>query len=216
MYLDTLTGVYNKRYLKEVQRETITEFINNKIPFSMVWIDIDHFKEINDTHGHMTGDEIIKGFARFLIRQLRESDTVIRYGGDEFICIMPRTTRRDAECIYHCILAHCRQTEFSGLYITLSAGIAAYPDDGNDYDRLLKTADQADSRLHAALMLYETLGDWLATGRAHYHIGVAELKKGNKEQYKEHAQKALDIFKFIKTKSWKEKAEAIIKECASV
>ena len=130
LYLDTLTGVYNKRYLTEVQQETIREFINNKIPFSMVWIDIDHFKEINDTHGHMIGDEIIKGFARFLTRQLRKSDTVIRYGGDEFICIMPRTLRRDAEFINHRILEQCRQKEFSGLHITLSAGIAAYPDTG--------------------------------------------------------------------------------------
>lgn len=143
LYLDTLAGVYNKRYLHEVQKDTITDLITNRVPLSLVWIDIDHFKEINDTHGHMKGDEIIKGFAHFLKRELRKSDTVIRYGGDEFICIMPRTIRRDAEFIYHRILEHCRQKEFSGLHITLSAGISAYPDDGNDYEGLLKTADQA-------------------------------------------------------------------------
>ncbi len=60
LYLDTLTGDYNKRYLNEVQKDTITELITSRVPLSIVWIDIDHFKEINDTHGHMKGDEVTK------------------------------------------------------------------------------------------------------------------------------------------------------------
>jgi len=81
LYLDTLTGVYNKRYLNEVQKNTIAELITSRVPLSLVWIDIDHFKEINNTHGHMKGDEVIKGFAHFLKRELRKSDTVIRKKG---------------------------------------------------------------------------------------------------------------------------------------
>ena len=74
--------------------------------------------------------------------------------------------------------------------------------------------DQAESRLHASLMLYEGLGDWLATGRVHYYIGMSASYKGRKEQCAESLKKALDIFRFIKTKAWIAKTEAAMKTCA--
>lgn len=142
-YVDELSGVYNRRYLKERQEEEIKTFISKNIPFSLVIVDIDHFKKVNDIYGHLRGDEIIKEFAQFLKGTLRSSDAVIRYGGDEFVCVMPKTTRQDVEWIYRRILKRCKEKQFSGLKITLSAGIASYPDDGRGFDDLLKIADQA-------------------------------------------------------------------------
>ncbi len=142
-YVDELSGVYNRRYLKEKQEQEIATFISKNVPFSLVIVDIDHFKEVNDTYGHLKGDQIIKEFAQFLKDTLRSSDTVIRYGGDEFVCVMPKTTRQDVQWIYRRILKRCKESQFGGLKITLSAGIASYPDDGRGFEELFKIADQA-------------------------------------------------------------------------
>jgi diguanylate cyclase (GGDEF)-like protein len=161
-YIDELSGVYNRRYLKEKQEAEIATYIEHNIPFSVVMIDIDHFKEINDTHGHLKGDEIIKGFARFLQEALRRSDSVIRYGGDEFMCVMPKAMRQDAEWIYRRILKQCKEHTFSELTISLSIGIASFPDDGGDFAQLMKIADEA-------------LYDAKRSGRG--RIGVIKKKK---------------------------------------
>ncbi len=142
-YIDELTGVYNRRYLTEKQNEEIDSYISDNSPFSIVMVDIDHFKEVNDTYGHIKGDQVIKDFAQFLKTTLRIYDKVIRYGGDEFICIMPSTSKNDAEAIYRRILKNCKEREFDGLQMTLSAGISSYPDDGMEFKTLLNAADQA-------------------------------------------------------------------------
>jgi diguanylate cyclase (GGDEF)-like protein len=141
-YLDDLTGIYNRRYLKKTKKE-IEELQERSIPFSVVIVDIDHFKEINDTHGHLKGDEIIKEFSQFLTGILRATDTVVRYGGDEFVCVMSNTERRDAQQIYARILDRCKKRNFGGLSISVSAGIASYPADGGEFDELLKIADES-------------------------------------------------------------------------
>lgn len=142
-YIDELSGVYNRSYLKVTQEQEIKQLIQKQIPFSVVMVDIDHFKDINDVHGHIKGDEVIRGFAQFLKQELRTGDTVIRYGGDEFMCIMPGTTRQDVESIYERIIRRCKDRTFSSLTITLSAGIAARPDDALHFEQLLKIADDA-------------------------------------------------------------------------
>ncbi len=142
-YIDELSALYNRRYLQEKEAQKINAYAAHNIPFSLVIIDIDHFKDINDTYGHLKGDEIIKEFARFLRSTLRRTDTVIRYGGDEFICMMPRTLRTDAEWVYRRILKGVRERDFSGIQITLSVGIASFPGDGRDYESLFSAADQA-------------------------------------------------------------------------
>lgn len=142
-YIDELSGVYNRSYLKVTQEQEIKKLIQKQTPFSVVMVDIDHFKDINDVHGHLKGDAVIREFAQFLKCELRTSDTVIRYGGDEFICIMPGTTRQDVESIYERIIRRCKNRTFSDLTVTLSAGIASRPDDALHFEQLLKIADEA-------------------------------------------------------------------------
>jgi len=142
-YIDELTGVYNRRYLKEKQEREMNRLIADKISFSIAWVDIDHFKAVNDSFGHFKGDEVIREFAHFLRDSLRIADTIIRFGGDEFICVMPKTSRQDAESIFTRILKACRNKGFGRLHITISVGISAYPDDGTDFDELLKISDDA-------------------------------------------------------------------------
>ncbi len=142
-YIDELTGVYNRRYLKEKQEGETGRLITNKTPFSIAWVDIDHFKTVNDRFGHFRGDKVIREFAHFLRDSLRQADTIIRFGGDEFICVMPKTTRHDAESIFRRILKTCRKEGFGGLHITISVGISAYPDDGKAFDVLLRISDDA-------------------------------------------------------------------------
>lgn len=142
-YVDELTRLYNRQYLEEKQTQKVRALVAHGTPFSIAIVDIDHFKAINDAHGHMKGDDVLREFAQFLRRELRKSDTIIRYGGDEFVCVMSKTMRQDAEWIYRRIIKACRNKQFSGLQLTLSAGIASYPEDGKTLRNLLKVADGA-------------------------------------------------------------------------
>jgi diguanylate cyclase (GGDEF)-like protein len=142
-HTDDLSGLYNRRYLKEKEIPILKASIKKNVPFSLAWFDLDHFKEVNDIHGHIKGDEVIREFAQFLRDSLRNTDILIRYGGDEFICILPNTTQQDAAWICQRILNSCKEKEIGGLNIMMSIGIAAHPDDGTDIDELLQIADAA-------------------------------------------------------------------------
>ncbi len=142
IYYDDLTGFYNRRYLRKKQEELKT-FQDCDIPYSIVMFDIDNFKDINDTYGHLTGDNTLKDFSTFLRNSLRAGDSIFRYGGDEFVFLMLNTEKYDAEHLCHRILTRCSKQKFGGLKINLSAGIAAFPEDGNKFDGLLKLADEA-------------------------------------------------------------------------
>ncbi|UCC12659.1 MAG: diguanylate cyclase [candidate division WOR-3 bacterium] len=140
-YIDDLSGAYNRRYLNEKLDKDLKNLIAEQKPFAIVMIDIDHFKDINDTYGHLIGDEIIRRFAKYLKDSLRDSDTILRYGGDEFLCIMPISIKRDAERVLWRLVQQCDQQKFAEHKITISAGLAAYPDDGKSVARLIEIAD---------------------------------------------------------------------------
>lgn len=141
MYIDDLSGVYNRRYLKEKLDNELKNLIVEQKPFAIVMIDIDHFKDINDTYGHLIGDDIIREFAKYLKNSLRDNDTTLRYGGDEFLCVMSISLKRDAERVLWRLVQRCEQQKFAGHTITISAGLAAYPDDGRTVARLIEIAD---------------------------------------------------------------------------
>lgn len=146
-YIDDLSGLYNRRYLNRMAVECIREAGLNKTILSLVIIDLDHFKNVNDTYGHSRGDSVLMEFAVFLGDLLRKDDTVFRYGGDEFICILPHTEYEHASKISHRFIEQCRSREFAGIRLTMSIGIASFPFDGQDFLSIFNTADH---RLYSA------------------------------------------------------------------
>jgi diguanylate cyclase len=97
---DVLTGLYNRRYLEEKLRSLHREFLQKNVPFSVILLDIDHFKKINDTYGHTVGDGVLEFIGAVLKRMVKGSDVPARYGGEEFAILLPLTTREGA-----CVLA---------------------------------------------------------------------------------------------------------------
>ena len=143
---DALTGLYNRRRFHDV---LVSEFERAKrysTPFSLVMLDIDHFKKINDSYGHDVGDTVLKEVSAILMKSIREIDTAARYGGEEFMVILPSTDKVKA----HVVAERMRQTvencEFTGVdrKITVSIGIAGMPDSKVEReDRLIRCADFA-------------------------------------------------------------------------
>lgn len=144
---DPLTGLPNRRYLDEILSREILRARRNNDSLSIIVADIDHFKTINDTYGHHVGDLFLVAISRLFERELRGSDFVCRYGGEEFVLVLIGatidTTRKRAEEIRekcaHIIIQH----EENNLSITTSFGIAIYPVHGKQWEELIKKADHA-------------------------------------------------------------------------
>jgi len=117
--------------------------------FSLVFLDVDFFKQYNDTHGHLHGDAVLVALSKLLIAGLRKTDVAVRYGGEEFVLLLPETSKENAFAlagtIREKIAAHPfpgRETQPQGK-VTVSMGIAAFPEDGSDSSTLLHRADEA-------------------------------------------------------------------------
>jgi diguanylate cyclase (GGDEF)-like protein len=146
-YIDDLTGLYNRRYLNRTVFEYIRKIGLKKSFLSVVIIDLDHFKNINDTYGHSMGDAVLIKYAAFLRDLLRKDDIVYRYGGDEFVFILPDTRYKQAARISSRILEQCHSRKFSKIILTCSIGIASFPIDGHDW---MSVFNAADRRLYSA------------------------------------------------------------------
>ncbi|MFZ4722497.1 MAG: putative bifunctional diguanylate cyclase/phosphodiesterase [Phycisphaerales bacterium] len=144
---DTLTGLPNRRMLRERLEHEIRQADRARCSVGVLLIDLDHFKEINDTLGHMVGDDLLVEAARRISACTRESDTVARLGGDEFIVVLTRLTdARHAENVASKIIARLAepfQLQDTVGYVSASVGITTYPHDAQDVEDLLKSADQA-------------------------------------------------------------------------
>jgi len=147
VFLDDLTGVYNRRYLLHWIDGEIKKSRRYRLPFSIVLLDLDDFKEVNDVHGHLKGDLILKLFAQYLKGTLREADIITRYGGDEFIALLPNTPREQAQIVAERIIDQAKRQSFSGIKLSASAGIATFPIDGETWEELFRVADR---RLYSA------------------------------------------------------------------
>ncbi|ATB33536.1 sensor domain-containing diguanylate cyclase [Melittangium boletus] len=143
---DGMTGLYNNRTFQAKADEMLAHSRRYGRKCSLVLTDVDHFKSVNDTYGHLTGDQVLKGVARILKQQARDTDIVARYGGEEFAILMPETDPKGAkviaERIREAIKAEVFQTEMGPLKVTLSLGIATAPDHGVDKLVLVEQADQ--------------------------------------------------------------------------
>ncbi len=144
---DPLTGLYNRRYLDRALGRELARATHACAPLSLVVIDLDHFKGVNDTFGHGGGDALLKAFGQLLSVQTRQGDVVCRYGGEEFVVILPGTTP-DAACQraeeWRVALGALRVPhDGRSIRATLSAGIASCLEWGETGEALLRAADHA-------------------------------------------------------------------------
>jgi diguanylate cyclase (GGDEF)-like protein/PAS domain S-box-containing protein len=144
---DSLTGLPNRNMFKDRLNQDIKLATRSEKPLAVVFLDLDHFKEVNDTLGHDKGDELLCETAKRLVACVRESDTVARLGGDEFIIILPELDRSlSIDRVAQNIIQSLSQVFKLGneqAYVSASLGIALYPTDANDSEGLIKHADQA-------------------------------------------------------------------------
>lgn len=142
---DPLTGLPNRVLLRERFNQALADCRRDRTPLAVAFIDLDNFKQINDTLGHGVGDLTLTSIARSLRQFVRGCDTVARWGGDEFVVLFPGFDKRDAERACKGLRAFAqRQAALQDHHmVSLSAGLAHYPEDGTDADQLLETADEA-------------------------------------------------------------------------
>lgn len=143
---DPLTGLPNRKHLFLVLENTIAAAGRQNDPFSVMVMDLDNFKDINDSMGHAAGDEALRIITPRLTEQLRASDTLCRMGGDEFAVVLPKTTRDEAHQVAKKLLNACNQSmliEQQEVQLGVSIGIAVWPLHSRDGSELLQLADIA-------------------------------------------------------------------------
>jgi diguanylate cyclase (GGDEF)-like protein/PAS domain S-box-containing protein len=144
---DELTKVSNRRYFIELANSEIKRALRLRRPPSVALIDIDHFKQINDTYGHAAGDQALVGFTQICQRQIRQIDVFARFGGDEFVVLLPETNQEQAyeviERIRSTLMAQPLELDGKPVPITISSGIASLSSDQESFEMLLNQADQA-------------------------------------------------------------------------
>lgn len=146
-FRDPLTRLYNRRYVFKVFRDELKRFQRYAEPFSVMLIDADHFKRINDRFGHRAGDAALKAIAKACNASVRDTDIVGRFGGEEFIILLPHTRADEAaivaERIRHAILESDIQWHDQRLDVRLSLGVAEAGLHADGFDELITAADQA-------------------------------------------------------------------------
>lgn len=144
---DPLTGLYNRRYLNEVLQQRVAEWRRYNATVSILMIDLDNLKQLNDEYGHQVGDEAIVLLGSVIACQLRAADIAARYGGDEFVVVLPHSDRADAEAIGRRICEQYQITcseQLTPAHGTLSIGVSTVADEQRaNFDDLLRTADAA-------------------------------------------------------------------------
>ncbi|UNT55413.1 sensor domain-containing diguanylate cyclase [Lysinibacillus capsici] len=138
--VDPLTGITNRRTMDSM----LAEWLASKVPHVIILLDLDHFKSVNDTYGHAVGDKVLQFLARQMESVAREGDVCCRYGGEEFVMLLPNTTVEGAKLVAEQLRKTLADTVSPcGRPITLSAGIASYPAMANTTEALIEVADDA-------------------------------------------------------------------------
>ena len=184
--VDELTGTYNRRYLKRALPAEWRRAERYRVALSFAMVDIDHFKRINDVHGHLVGDAVLHAFASLLRQQLRDTDHLVRYGGEEFLLMLPETSLRDATLVLERIRLLLTRTpvytseKTGAIQVTVSAGVAGYPTCSvTSGEELIHLADEA-------LLVAKTSGRdriCLASGESFDTIGLEGDRPGEKRKF---------------------------------
>jgi diguanylate cyclase (GGDEF)-like protein len=169
--MDLVTGVNNHRYLQDRLRQEVARSARSHAPMAVLMLDLDGFKPINDRHGHANGDRVLRNVGATIRAYVRTNDVVARYGGDEFVVVMPDTNTGQAEAVAKRVVAGVRHTHHdlgdgSRVRVGVSAGLATYPADGRTSTQLLQAADAA---MYSAK---QTGGGQMEKSRGVAHPGV--------------------------------------------
>lgn len=149
---DPLMGVYNRRHLERRLEEELGKAMRYGLPLSALLLDLDHFKTINDEHGHAVGDEVLRAFGNLLLDAVRKADIVTRYGGEEVLVLAPHTSLAEGGLLAERLRSSVASTPLvagsetrdgRALHATVSIGVAAFRPDIKDAPSLLKAADDA-------------------------------------------------------------------------
>ncbi|MDD3213168.1 MAG: GGDEF domain-containing protein [Eubacteriales bacterium] len=150
--LDALTGIYNRRFGYSRLQEEFSRSVRTKSAFSLIMLDIDHFKAVNDTYGHMVGDKLIVLITKNITSAIREGDVTIRYGGEEFLCLLPGASQQDANFVAERIRVMVKDTILKSddheIRVTVSLGTATYP--GKDISNIQQFINLADEAMYSA------------------------------------------------------------------
>ena len=144
-YVDGLTGIFNRRYFEMRVTEEMERARRYDNALALIMVDIDHFKRLNDEFGHLLGDEVLRQVSTLFDQNLRTSDIVCRYGGEEFVVLMPQTTVEQASTAAEKLRKTVENWTFPGVArpVTISMGVASVPADGDNRDALVSAADRA-------------------------------------------------------------------------
>jgi diguanylate cyclase (GGDEF)-like protein/PAS domain S-box-containing protein len=145
---DPLTGLYNRRFMEEFLELEILRSKRHNTPLSLIMIDVDHFKKVNDIHGHEAGDLVLKEIASYFKKHCRDSDVACRYGGEEFVVLLPSCSIDDAVARAQILCGGVREEvripyQYQTLGVTISIGVSSIPSHAMDMDEMLKAADAA-------------------------------------------------------------------------
>jgi diguanylate cyclase (GGDEF)-like protein len=145
---DDLTKLYNSRHLHSILQAEVYRSTRYKYEFSLIFIDLDYFKKVNDVHGHLVGSKLLEELGELIKNHLRLIDFGFRYGGDEFVVLLPQTSKRSALNVARRLLQLIGrevflQQEGINLAITASLGVASFPEDAQNKEELIRLADEA-------------------------------------------------------------------------
>ncbi len=144
--IDEVTGLYNTRHLLSLLEQAVVQGTRYLTEFSIIFFDLDHFKRVNDTYGHLVGTRLLREVGHLTVQHLRRADAAFRYGGDEFVVFLPHTPKTHArivvERLWESLRRHSFEVDGITIQITASFGVSGFPDDGRTPKEIIAIADE--------------------------------------------------------------------------